>query len=396
MIPNKSYCFLRASSIEDAIEIYNGMNGISKIGQNNSVIYLTYFKDLPKIDDTINSFDQLPPGLILIENFVNCEEEENLLKAVLSQSDDYNNGDSKTEEINSLKHRIVKHFGYEFLYGSNQVDPDQPLKRQIPNECKFLWSRLKERIPNHIECFDEPDQLTVNQYNPGQGIPSHVDTHSAFLDPLIVISLEGDVVMEFKNENQKLNVLIPQKSLLIMSGESRYDWKHGIIPRYMDIIPSDHGGLTIKHRKKRTSLTFRKLRRGSCNCQFPRLCDTRQMQQQENQHYEENDKTKNDGILKEELKNHAQKLEIENVHKVYDEIANHFSQTRHTPWPKVVEFIKSFDNGSIILDIGCGNGKYLGVNPSVVKVNQIRMFQKKNFLNYPKFFRLVVTEVKNF
>lgn len=57
------------------------------------------------------------------------------------------------------------------------------------------------------------------------------------------------------------------------------------------------------------------------------------------------------------------------MHKVYDQIANHFSETRHSPWPKVKDFIESFPAGSIVVDVGCGNGKYLPLNDSIVKVN---------------------------
>lgn len=63
------------------------------------------------------------------------------------------------------------------------------------------------------------------------------------------------------------------------------------------------------------------------------------------------------------------KLEEENVHKVYNEIANHFSETRHSPWPRVEQFLKSFELGSVLVDIGCGNGKYLSLNENIAKVN---------------------------
>ncbi|KAF3339087.1 alkylated DNA repair protein alkB 8 [Carex littledalei] len=51
------------------------------------------------------------------------------------------------------------------------------------------------------------------------------------------------------------------------------------------------------------------------------------------------------------------------VHRVYDAIAPHFSSTRFAKWPKVAAFLNSIKPGSIILDAGCGNGKYLGLNP---------------------------------
>jgi alkylated DNA repair protein alkB family protein 8 len=47
--------------------------------------------------------------------------------------------------------------------------------------------------------------------------------------------------------------------------------------------------------------------------------------------------------------------------QVYDVIASHFSSTRFAVWPKVRAFIDSLAPGSVVADVGCGNGKYLGV-----------------------------------
>lgn len=54
------------------------------------------------------------------------------------------------------------------------------------------------------------------------------------------------------------------------------------------------------------------------------------------------------------------------VHGVYEAIAPHFSATRHKPWPFVSSFLASQPPGSVGLDIGCGNGKNMGVNKNVV------------------------------
>lgn len=56
-------------------------------------------------------------------------------------------------------------------------------------------------------------------------------------------------------------------------------------------------------------------------------------------------------------------IEKKYVHRVYDAIAPHFSSTRFAKWPKVQVFLNSLSKGSLILDAGCGNGKYLGLNP---------------------------------
>jgi tRNA (uracil-5-)-methyltransferase TRM9 len=67
-----------------------------------------------------------------------------------------------------------------------------------------------------------------------------------------------------------------------------------------------------------------------------------------------------------------EKYEEQHVHEVYEQIASHFSSTRHKPWPIVESFLQSLDSGAIGLDVGCGNGKYLTVNQDVFMVGSDR------------------------
>jgi len=64
----------------------------------------------------------------------------------------------------SLKHRRVMHYGYRFDYAANAVNRT-PLPWDIPAECLNLMERLRQQ---NIIC-QLPDQMTVNQYQPGQG-----------------------------------------------------------------------------------------------------------------------------------------------------------------------------------------------------------------------------------
>lgn len=69
--------------------------------------------------------------------------------------------------------------------------------------------------------------------------------------------------------------------------------------------------------------------------------------------------------MKEEEKEEEEKtprMERENVHDVYQHIADHFSGTRYKGWPLVDDFLNNLPLGSIVADVGCGNGKYLHVN----------------------------------
>jgi tRNA (uracil-5-)-methyltransferase TRM9 len=64
--------------------------------------------------------------------------------------------------------------------------------------------------------------------------------------------------------------------------------------------------------------------------------------------------------------------EQEHVHSVYEQIASHFSSTRYKPWPIIARFLKEQPDGAVGLDIGCGNGKYLAVNPNIYIIGSDR------------------------
>ncbi|XP_048388066.1 probable tRNA methyltransferase 9B [Stegostoma tigrinum] len=58
----------------------------------------------------------------------------------------------------------------------------------------------------------------------------------------------------------------------------------------------------------------------------------------------------------------ASRLEKDYVHNVYERIAPHFNDSRYKAWPRVRQFLLEQDPGSLIADVGCGNGKYLCIN----------------------------------
>ncbi|CDI86134.1 hypothetical protein, conserved [Eimeria praecox] len=56
-------------------------------------------------------------------------------------------------------------------------------------------------------------------------------------------------------------------------------------------------------------------------------------------------------------------LERQHVDSIYAKIAPHFSHTRNRPWPRVAAFIESLPYDALLVDVGCGNGKYLHCRP---------------------------------
>ncbi|XP_044524997.1 alkylated DNA repair protein alkB homolog 8 [Gracilinanus agilis] len=358
MPPNKPYSFVRYRTKEESQKAYVTLNGkemVDDLGQNIT-LYLNFVEKV-HWEDLRPSV--LPPGLMIMEEIVSPEDEKILLESI-----DWTHNLADKNAQKSLKHRKVKHYGYEFRYDNNNIDKDKPLPGGLPDICNSILE--KWLTEGHIKYI--PDQLTINQYEPGQGIPPHIDTHSAFENEIISLSLGAEIVMDFKHpDGHTVSVMLPQRSLLVMTGESRYLWTHGITPRKFDviqasegqksgIITNDVGNLTLNKRGVRTSFTFRKVRRTPCDCSYHLVCDSQRCHQNETlPSFPENDKK-------------ASELEREYVHRVYEEIAEHFSSTRHTPWPQIVAFLKALPKGSVVADIGCGNGKYLGLCKEIYMV----------------------------
>lgn len=116
---------------------------------------------VPAPDPDDPTMQPLPPGLIILKDFIGKEEEEMLINSI-EWPDEFSNPDS------ALKNRQVKHFGYEFCYDNNRVDASNPLNEPIPSECTFIWRKLAREYPD-IHVDEDAQQLTVNKYNVGQG-----------------------------------------------------------------------------------------------------------------------------------------------------------------------------------------------------------------------------------
>ncbi|KAK5609375.1 hypothetical protein CRENBAI_010798 [Crenichthys baileyi] len=351
MPPQKPYAFVTYRFEDGARKAHAQLNGQKlQSGENSVTFYLSYVDSAKHREEALVGF---PEGLTLVEDFVSLEEEALLLAAV--------DWSTSNEAQKALKHRRVKHYGFEFRYDNNNVDKDKPLPAGLPDECLRVLQRcLQDGLINVL-----PDQLTVNQYESGQGIPPHVDTHSAFEDTILSLSLGAKAVMEFRHpDGRAVPVVLPERSLLVMKGESRYLWTHGITPRKFDLVPAcepdvgSNSGLTLSKRGTRTSFTFRKIRYEPCCCAFPSACDSQEGTSPYPSPSPSLPRCHADATL----------LEEEYVHRVYDAIASHFSRTRHTPWPQVCHFLSSLPPGSVLVDVGCGNGKYLGVNPQLITV----------------------------
>lgn len=118
-------------------------------------------------------------------------------------------------------------------------------------------------------------QAIINLYRPGEGISPHVDLLRRFGDGIVGVSLgDGGVPMRFARaeaqdtgDGDEHEVWLPSRSVLVLTGEARYKWTHGIAPRLRDkveVVAAGEGdGWMWQERGVRVSVTFRWLLPGA-------------------------------------------------------------------------------------------------------------------------------------
>ena len=172
-------------------------------------------------------------GLIYAQYFLNNEEQIKTLQEI-----------DKLPWQNDLKRR-VQHYGYKYNYKARTIDhtmfvgPLPPFAVEVAN--KLILTGLINEMP---------DQLIVNEYQPGQGISAHIDCEPCFKNTIVTVSLGSVYEMDFISleSGEVRPTVLELGSALILENDSRYQWMHRIKAR-----KSDHK----VPRGRRVSLTYR-------------------------------------------------------------------------------------------------------------------------------------------
>lgn len=170
-------------------------------------------------------------------DFINAETEAALIATIEQQP-----------WLSDLKRR-VQHYGWRYDYKARGITQDLRIGA-IPDWLAGLCEHLcAEGIFSRV-----PDQVIINEYQPGQGISAHIDCVPCFGDTIASLSLGSACVMDLTHStsHEKQSYLLEPLSLVVLSGDARYHWQHAIPARKSD---KWHGqSLT---RVRRISLTFR-------------------------------------------------------------------------------------------------------------------------------------------
>ena len=151
--------------------------------------------------------------------------------------------------LEDLKRR-VQHYGYKYDYKARKVKRDMHIG-ELPEWLK----RLSQKLQKDGILAEIADQVIINEYEPGQGIAPHIDCEPCFKDTIVSLSLGSPCIMDFRYKDlkgRKISHFLEPKSLIVLSGEARHKWMHGIAGRQSDVW----NGQRYK-RQRRVSLTFR-------------------------------------------------------------------------------------------------------------------------------------------
>jgi hypothetical protein len=170
------------------------------------------------------------PGAVYVPGFISTQEERELISQI---------------ESGTWTHEFARrrqHFGAG--YGKQDGTEPGPLPSWIET--------IAQRIVKSGFFSKTPVQALVNEYQPGQGISAHKDYEP--FEEVASLSLASGCVMEFEKSTGGLrkDLWLEPRSLLVLTGEARDSWTHGIRARRADIV---HGERIP--RARRLSLTLR-------------------------------------------------------------------------------------------------------------------------------------------
>lgn len=146
---------------------------------------------------------------------------------------------------------------------SNKPKPEILQAPPMPDEFSWLIQRFIDR--GIFSDKERPQYCIVNEYVGSQGIAAHTENF-AFGEPVVGLSLlracpirfhelakpfDGSVrsgkARKAERTGRRVDVQMPRRSLLVMRGQSRWQWQH-------EIVKSEKGR---GEGRKRVSLTFR-------------------------------------------------------------------------------------------------------------------------------------------
>lgn len=168
------------------------------------------FQPEPKFDVTAQLAMR---GFRILENAITPDAEQVMIEKIVKAF-----GKTPTRGNENDRSRVMR-FGYDYTLEEKRLG-DAP-----------FWLYHPPITPDQFES------VTVNEYLPGHGITPHIDS-LAFGNEIFILNLGSDAAMGLHpTPFVRYEILVPRRSLTLMSGEVRSRWQHSIPSRTSDLDP---------------------------------------------------------------------------------------------------------------------------------------------------------------
>lgn len=184
------------------------------------------------------------PGLYLVSEVISPQEEKELLNLISDSSWGRNRRNTRDIQISGPYHDR----NYKPIYKNNKLlySPHPLYIRMTASYVQRLRRLLDLKIDWSDLGNDKKCEVFLNAYNKDDGLRPHFDHRSNYLEPILGLSLHSDCVMTWLKGKTEVQVKVPARSVYVMTGASRYQYKHSI--KAGDIFG------------RRISMTFRSLK----------------------------------------------------------------------------------------------------------------------------------------
>ncbi|KAK0090224.1 hypothetical protein PV325_002294 [Microctonus aethiopoides] len=177
-----------------------------------------------------NLIPKIPPSAYYIANFINDEDEQEIIKYV---------NNAPQPKWTQLSHRRLQNWG-------GIPHPKGMIAEEIPKWLKKYVDKVS--LLNIFENQIVPNHVLINEYLPGQGIMGHTD--GPLFHPIVTtISCGSHTILEFTkrldtDEEQRqikpeFSILLERKSLLVLQENLYHNYLHSISEKKIDAISSN-------------------------------------------------------------------------------------------------------------------------------------------------------------
>nr|XP_058948192.1 alpha-ketoglutarate-dependent dioxygenase alkB homolog 4-like isoform X2 [Pocillopora verrucosa] len=180
-------------------------------------------------------------SITVIQNFINEIEEETIVADI-----------EKTVWKPSQSGRRKQDFGPQVNFKKRKLKLNN--FTGLPQFSKVLVERMWRTVP--LLSDFQPVELCNLEYTPDRGssIDPHFDDFWVWGERLVTVNLLSDSLLTFSvsgdTSNIEVSVPMPRRSLIIVRGPARYEWKHAI--KRQDIL------------SRRIAVTLRELAQDFC------------------------------------------------------------------------------------------------------------------------------------